>query len=323
MLSQFCEEKTAMGHSDRKAMKRGVHAQVDEREKICDCKRSGYLSTLERHTFSCREGASRVQKMAHWHNDIEVSLQVIGGATLLCHGSVVEVPPRSFSLFWGGMPHQTIAVTSDDARCYWLYIPLAWFLQWSLPEPFKNALLSGRRITESGSARFDLDAAMFQQWERDLNSGNAEDASLAAIEIQTRIRRLALKALSRQLADPPQAVKDLKGPISRLEAMVNFMASHYQERITLTQIAHRAGLHPNYASPFFRRASGITLQTFLKQLRISHAQRLLALTDDKVLDIGLTVGFNSLSRFYAAFKSSCGQSPNAYRKAIQSDETGG
>ncbi len=50
--------------------------------------------------------------------------------------------------------------------------------------------------------------------------------------------------------------------------------------------------------------------------RIAHAQRLLATTDAKVIDVANESGFPSLSRFYAAFRSVCGQTPNAFRQQV-------
>ncbi|CAA9276906.1 MAG: hypothetical protein AVDCRST_MAG93-2941, partial [uncultured Chloroflexia bacterium] len=48
----------------------------------------------------------------------------------------------------------------------------------------------------------------------------------------------------------------------------------------------------------------------------AHAQRLLVTGDASVLDIAFDSGFESTSRFYAAFKQACGCSPGAYRAAL-------
>jgi len=52
----------------------------------------------------------------------------------------------------------------------------------------------------------------------------------------------------------------------------------------------------------------------LTQHRVSHAQRLLATTDDLIIDVALNAGFGSLSRFHDAFKRWCGCPPKQYRK---------
>jgi AraC-like DNA-binding protein len=56
------------------------------------------------------------------------------------------------------------------------------------------------------------------------------------------------------------------------------------------------------------------MTTFITQHRITHAQRLLATTDDTILDVALDAGFQSLSRFNEAFKAACGCSPSEFRK---------
>ena len=58
----------------------------------------------------------------------------------------------------------------------------------------------------------------------------------------------------------------------------------------------------------------LTINEYLTQHRVSHAQRLLATTDDKIVDIALEAGYPTLSRFYEAFKKSCGCSPSDYRR---------
>jgi transcriptional regulator GlxA family with amidase domain len=53
---------------------------------------------------------------------------------------------------------------------------------------------------------------------------------------------------------------------------------------------------------------------YVTRLRVSRAQQLLATSDDKVVDVALSSGFNSLSRFNDVFKKSCGSSPREYRE---------
>ena len=65
----------------------------------------------------------------------------------------------------------------------------------------------------------------------------------------------------------------------------------------------------------FRQAFGTTITAFITQHRLTHAQRLLVTTSDSILDVALSAGFQSLSRFNEAFKKACGCSPREYRKA--------
>jgi AraC-like DNA-binding protein len=57
-----------------------------------------------------------------------------------------------------------------------------------------------------------------------------------------------------------------------------------------------------------------TLTQYLTQHRLSHAQRLLATSNAKILSIAMESGFGSVSRFNDVFRTSFGCSPRAYRQ---------
>jgi AraC-like DNA-binding protein len=106
--------------------------------------------------------------------------------------------------------------------------------------------------------------------------------------------------------------------LQRVERMAKCMAERFQENLTVSEIAKAAGVHPNYAMPLFRRHCGVTIRDYLLQYRITHAQRLLLTTDDKVIDVALASGFSSQSSFYAAFVRQVKTTPQAFRRRVES-----
>jgi transcriptional regulator GlxA family with amidase domain len=66
--------------------------------------------------------------------------------------------------------------------------------------------------------------------------------------------------------------------------------------------------------PFYGPRLNTTLIDYLTQHRVSHAQRLLATTDRKIVHVALESGFGSISRFNDAFRRGCGCSPREYRQ---------
>jgi AraC-like DNA-binding protein len=64
----------------------------------------------------------------------------------------------------------------------------------------------------------------------------------------------------------------------------------------------------------FQKTFGTTLIDYLTHHRISHAERLLATTDEKIVEVAFNSGFSSISRFNEAFRRACGCSPRDYRK---------
>jgi transcriptional regulator GlxA family with amidase domain len=66
----------------------------------------------------------------------------------------------------------------------------------------------------------------------------------------------------------------------------------------------------------FRAHSGMSVWEYVVRMRISHAQRLLITTNEKITDIALESGFGSAAPFYSSFKKfGGGQSPRAFRQA--------
>jgi AraC-like DNA-binding protein len=260
---------------------------------------------------------------SHWHNDVELNLVQTGSIQYLFGGKQATVPAGALAIFWGAIPHQLAGVEISTTMS-WLTLPLSLFLQWQLPEALVRPVLHGLVVVTQDAARFTSDAKQFNEWAQDLvheSHETTEHCKIALLEIEARLRRLALVAAETHENRDGPVIKPVRvlagrGELSRVEQMTGFIAEHYQEPLDIAAIARAAGLHPNYAMTLFRRQFGLSLSTYLMQYRVAHAQRLLATTSDSVLHIALDAGFGSASRFYAVFKRVCGQSPGEYRASL-------
>ncbi|ATC65993.1 hypothetical protein CMV30_04810 [Nibricoccus aquaticus] len=101
--------------------------------------------------------------------------------------------------------------------------------------------------------------------------------------------------------------------LNKVEQMACLIAQRYTEALTVEEIGRAVNLHPNYAMGLFRKAFGTTLIDYVTHHRVSHAQRLLATTEEKIVEVAFGSGFNSLSRFNEAFRRACGCTPRSYR----------
>ena len=99
--------------------------------------------------------------------------------------------------------------------------------------------------------------------------------------------------------------------------MAGYIAQHYTEPLQVGEISSAVELHPGYAMTLFQKTFGMTLIEYVNQHRTTHAQRLLAASDKKILTIALESGFGSLSRFNEAFKRAAGCTPRQHRKKYQ------
>jgi AraC-like DNA-binding protein len=254
------------------------------------------------------------------HNEIELNMLQTGWLTYLLGGRKVRIEAGHLSAFWAAIPHQIIEF-GDETEYFVATLPLAWFLQCRLPESLVQPMMRGEVMTEVDVARAETDPALFAQWERDLETDKREIRDIVILEMEARLRRLATtlptpaKAKQRRLR---LALQD--GGLNKVEQMACLVAQRYKEPLTVQEISQAVGLHPNYAMNLFKKAFGTTLIDYLTTHRVSHAQRLLVTTDEKIVEIAFGSGFNSISRFNEAFRRACGCTPREYRVHHENSE---
>ena len=242
---------------------------------------------------------------AHQHGEIELNLLLRGSVTYLFGGQVLTLAAGQLALFWGSFPHRLSAAAPDSEMAV-LTLPLTRFLRFGLPTALSESVLRGEM--RSGPAD-PGDARLMERWQADAAAHDRERLGIAELELEARLRRLALAGPSpRGQPLPPER------RLSRAAELARYAAAHATEPVQLRQIAGAAGLNVNYASTLFREVFGLSLGEYVLQHRLAHAQRLLLTTRRPVLEIALEAGFGSVSRFYAAFGKACGVTPLAYRR---------
>jgi AraC family transcriptional regulator, melibiose operon regulatory protein len=296
---------------------------------------------FEPYGLTCVRWTPSPMRRPDHHNEIELNLLESGWVTYLLGGQKVRVEAGRLAVFWAAIPHQIVEY-GEGTRYFVATIPFAWFLQCRLPEAMVRRLLRGEmvggRVAEEDDGRDDR--GLFGRWEKDL-SGKAGDerARIVMLEMEARLRRVALGLgvdvvvksaktekgpdVSREGANREKAGAATKrgrsvtalqgGELNKVEQMACLIAQRYTEPLTVEEIGRAVQLHPNYAMGLFKKAFGTTLIDYVTHHRVSHAQRLLATTEEKIVEVAFGSGFNSLSRFNEAFRRACGCTPRSYR----------
>ena len=104
-------------------------------------------------------------------------------------------------------------------------------------------------------------------------------------------------------------------PDVRMQRAKRFIELHAFERLRLDDIASELGLSPFSTLRQFRAACGTTPYTYLLELRLERAKKLLAEIRTPIKAVGSMVGFADLSHFSRFFRSATGYSPSEYRAA--------
>ena len=93
-----------------------------------------------------------------------------------------------------------------------------------------------------------------------------------------------------------------------------YLDQHYNEKITLDDLASRFFISKNYLTRVFKEQLGMSVKDYIQVLRITHAKQLLRTTDKTAEDIGIECGFGTLFYFSRVFKEKEGISPIGYRE---------
>lgn len=94
----------------------------------------------------------------------------------------------------------------------------------------------------------------------------------------------------------------------------SFLDEHYKEKLSLESVASHFFIDKHYLARLFKEHYGVTLVTYLQQVRITHAKRMLRFTDKSIEEIGLECGIGELNYFSRVFKKLEGVSPSEFRR---------
>ena len=245
---------------------------------------------------------------------------VRGTMTYAMPGSHIAIPERRLAIFWASYPHQVVSV-DEFAEFYYVHVPLSLVLSWQLPDQLTHALLHGDVVIDQDDTNGDLDAAYFPRWNADTEHGDEQAKLTVRMELESRLRRVRWvdasahkSSLGASRHERPIAASSKA--LDHIEKMTLYIAHNYAEDLKVDTIADHAGVHPKYAMALFRKNYGMTIMEYVTQHRISHAQRLLATSDIKIVDAAFEAGFGSISRFYEVFEKVCGSSPKEYRRSF-------
>jgi AraC-like DNA-binding protein len=101
----------------------------------------------------------------------------------------------------------------------------------------------------------------------------------------------------------------------RLRRAIEFVETNLANAISTSDISAAAGLTRMHFAAQFKAATGLRPHEYLLRRRVERAQEMLAQTRMSVVDIALSVGFQSQSHFTVVFNRFVGHPPHAWRQS--------
>ena len=97
-----------------------------------------------------------------------------------------------------------------------------------------------------------------------------------------------------------------------IEETIAYMGNHYNQVISLTDLARLAGLSKSHYSRLFKKNVGYSPIEYLTHLRIDRAKELLAHSDIRIKEVSQSVGYEDELYFSRIFKKIAGVSPTQF-----------
>lgn len=96
--------------------------------------------------------------------------------------------------------------------------------------------------------------------------------------------------------------------------ILEYCTEHFAEDITIKSVADALYISQSYVSKIFSNKLKYSFREYINFLRINKAKSLLQHSDKRIVEVMFECGFKNQSSFNRIFRSSCGISPQEYRK---------
>lgn len=101
---------------------------------------------------------------------------------------------------------------------------------------------------------------------------------------------------------------------SVFDDILYYINQNYGQTLKLESIAPLFGYNSSYLGKLFSQKMGQSFNSYLDQVRLSEAEKLLKATSMKVYEIAEKVGYKNVDYFHQKFRRQYGKSPAEYRK---------
>ena len=142
-----------------------------------------------------------------------------------------------------------------------------------------------------------------------------EQQDISLIEQESRMLWMLTQLILRH-ADPPPALRSVGQEHQAVKRTREYIRAHYDENISIRELARVAHLSPFHFIRVFRDETGLPPHAYLTQIRIAEAKKFLG-KGWPVASVAYETGFTDQSHLTRHFKRIVGIPPGRYRNFVQ------
>ncbi|MBQ4130856.1 MAG: helix-turn-helix domain-containing protein [Clostridia bacterium] len=195
---------------------------------------------------------------------------------------------------------------------------------------FEPRYLWGNPTDSFSEANMNISFSHSENFENRIDFKNAKEIYYYVEKIKNELKeqkseyQLQVKSLLNLLlinlvrnfrySDEENSINSLQ--FKNIQHILNYIDEHFTEKLSLNELAEKAGMSPNYFSSFFKKISGVTLWDYITNKKINLAVQLLRKNGSgmNILEIATLCGFNNTTHFNKMFRRITGMTPTEYKK---------
>lgn len=258
---------------------------------------------------------SNMSALCHWHDDVELLLPLKGHLSYNVNG--VQVSIQEGNAIFVNTRQMHYGYSADRTDCEYICITFRpqllcaneeiknRFVLPILTSPNFTHMVLRRSIPEhrpllAAVCRID---ALYQ----DMTCGYEMLVLSNLMQLWQGLYQLAADHIGEAVSTDPNVLIQ--------KQMLEFIRTHYQDRITVDEIAAAGGVCRTKCCQIFKKYLGRTPNDYLNSFRLEKGMELLKSTSLTVTEIAEACGYSSSSYFTEMFTRLKGCTPTAYRKS--------
>ena len=246
----------------------------------------------------------------HQHEEIQLCAIVKGEGSLVVGDSINEYKSGDILIIGSNIPH---VFRSDVSNCNTTFMQTLFFTKTSFGNDFFELgdfteIQKLFKISENGGIVTDNNQAILTLFS-ELKKASNLNRFILFLKIINQLLQVDIKPLSTFIYQKKYSDNEGK----RMSTIMEFTMSHFQNEITLNNIASIANMTPNAFCRYFKQRTNKTYFQFLIEVRIENSCRLLKNKDLLITEVSEKSGFKNISNFNRKFKENKGVTPSKFR----------
>lgn len=150
-----------------------------------------------------------------------------------------------------------------------------------------------------------------EQFQRNISEILHPEFDSVTVQFFSSFSEMRLRALSQNTAFATKSI---------LEKAMVFINDHYNENISLKEVAEHVSLNHIYFSAFFKQHTNENFSDYLQKIRLKKALGYLKDTDLPIASICEMIGYKNITHFYNLVKAQTNMTPKEYRVHMSNKE---